>query len=169
VDRTLYALVFGESVLNDAVSIVLYHALVLFQAQPVTGGLVLKNAMFFFRYVQRGAVCSVFCVRVIAGVGPGALSPPQCGTGSGVIACTLWPSQGRCDSLAHAVTLTCARVWPAWRLRLRLRVCAHNGCVCSRPRRALQYLRWLAANRHPDGRGERPAAEARPHHGTVCA
>ncbi len=136
-DRTLYALVFGESVLNDAVSIVLYHALVLFQAQPVTGGLVLKNAMFFFRCVQQGAVCSVFCCVLRAlctcyrGGGPGCVvSPPPM-------------RDGQWRDCLHFVAVT-GKVWQlgsrshthlrsglaCWRLRLRLRVCAHNG---SRP------------------------------------
>lgn len=36
-DRNLYALVFGESVLNDAVCIVLYRTLTPFRGKPVTG------------------------------------------------------------------------------------------------------------------------------------
>ena len=47
VDRTLYALVFGESVLNDAVAIVLYHTLLQFENQAVTASLVGKGFFFF--------------------------------------------------------------------------------------------------------------------------
>ena len=83
-DRTLYALVFGESVLNDAVAIVLYRTLLQFENTAVTGGLVAYGVFYFieiflgsvligvivgmasayllkkFRIMVRGACC-VFC------------------------------------------------------------------------------------------------------------
>lgn len=46
-DRTLYSLVFGESVLNDAVAIVLYHTLLQFEATAVTVGSVFRGIFFF--------------------------------------------------------------------------------------------------------------------------
>jgi len=38
VDPKLFALVFGESILNDAVAIVLFESLLVFQTEPVTAG-----------------------------------------------------------------------------------------------------------------------------------
>ncbi len=46
-DRTLYSLVFGESVLNDAVAIVLYHTLLRFEATQVTVGSFFTGVFFF--------------------------------------------------------------------------------------------------------------------------
>lgn len=46
-DRTLYSLVFGESVLNDAVAIVLYHTLLQFEATPVTAGSIARGLWYF--------------------------------------------------------------------------------------------------------------------------
>ena len=47
VDRTLYSLVFGESVLNDAVAIVMYHTVLQFEATPVTFLSVIRGVFFF--------------------------------------------------------------------------------------------------------------------------
>ncbi len=47
VDRTLYSLVFGESVLNDAVAIVLYHTLLQFETTPVSLSSVIMGVLFF--------------------------------------------------------------------------------------------------------------------------
>jgi len=38
VDPKLFALVFGESILNDAVAIVLFESLLVFQTEPITAG-----------------------------------------------------------------------------------------------------------------------------------
>ena len=54
-DRTLYALVFGESVLNDAVAIVLYRTLLQFENTAVTGGLV-AYGVFYFIEIFLGSV-----------------------------------------------------------------------------------------------------------------
>lgn len=47
VDRDLYALVFGESVLNDAVAIVLYNTLLQFETHAVTGWSIVQATAFF--------------------------------------------------------------------------------------------------------------------------
>jgi len=47
VDRTLYALIFGESVLNDAVAIVLLHTLLTFQTEPIQAGSIAQAALGF--------------------------------------------------------------------------------------------------------------------------
>jgi NhaP-type Na+/H+ or K+/H+ antiporter len=47
VDPTLYSLVFGESVLNDAVAIALFNSVVNFEEEPVSLTLVLRGAARF--------------------------------------------------------------------------------------------------------------------------
>jgi NhaP-type Na+/H+ or K+/H+ antiporter len=47
VESTLYSLVFGESVLNDAVAIVMYHTILMYEAESVTVGSVFKGVFTF--------------------------------------------------------------------------------------------------------------------------
>lgn len=62
VDRTLYALVFGESVLNDAVAIVLYHTMLTFQTGVSAGGV--GAAILFFLVNFLGTPRSELAPRV---------------------------------------------------------------------------------------------------------
>jgi solute carrier family 9 (sodium/hydrogen exchanger), member 8 len=64
VDRTLYALIFGESVLNDAVAIVLLHSLLVFQTESATAS---SGFLAVFSFLV------VFVGSLAIGVGVGVL------------------------------------------------------------------------------------------------
>jgi sodium/hydrogen exchanger 3 len=64
VDRTLYALIFGESVLNDAVAIVLLHSLLTFQTQDASLGSAASAVLGF---------TVVFAGSLLIGVGVGVI------------------------------------------------------------------------------------------------
>ncbi|KAL6051961.1 monovalent cation:H+ antiporter, CPA1 (nhx1), variant 2 [Balamuthia mandrillaris] len=65
VPNTLYAIVFGESVLNDAVAIVLFRSMVALESRPVSLlSAVLATADFFFIFIAStvcGVVIALFC------------------------------------------------------------------------------------------------------------
>ena len=64
VHRTLFSLVFGESVLNDAVAIVLLHSLLMFQALPLTFSSV-ADAVVGFVVVFAGSLIIGVAIGVI--------------------------------------------------------------------------------------------------------
>ena len=66
VDPDLYALIFGESMLNDAVSIVLYHVLDGMQGQPLTSAAIWSGFMRFFTVFIGSTVVGVVISIAIA-------------------------------------------------------------------------------------------------------